>query len=114
MPNCSVHLYAKFERDTYRLTLGEHLTAYMNDKAVTDLDSITGDSEITVKPAAGYELAEDAKWHVNSEEITPQPNDAYTFTMLADTEVSVDVKAGKYTIELDTDGVTGGTAEASQ
>lgn len=114
MPNRSVHLYAKFERDTYRLTLGEHLTAYVNGEAVTDLNAITGDSNVTVKPAAGYELAEDAKWLVNGEEITPQPNDAHTFPMLADTEVSVDVKAGKYTIELNTDGVTGGTAEASE
>lgn len=113
MPNRSVHLYAKFERDTYRLTLGEHLTAYVNDKAVTDLDSITGDSEVTVKPAAGYVLAEGAKWRVNGEEITPQPNGAYTFTLLADTEVLVDVKAGTYTIELD-DTVTGGKVKASE
>ena len=113
MPDRSVHLYAKFERDAYRLTLSEHLTAYVNDKAVTDSDAIAGDSEVTVKPAAGYQLAADAKWYVNGEEIAPQPNGAYTFLLLADTEVSAAVEAGRYTIALD-DSVTGGKAEASE
>lgn len=110
MPDHSVHLYAKFERDTYRLTLSEHLTAYVNNRAVTDLDAIAGDSEVTVKPAAGYQLAANAKWYVNGEEITPQPNGAYTFTLLADTAVSAAAEAGRYTIKLN-DTITGGTSK---
>lgn len=68
MPDDSVQLYAKFERDAYRLDLGEHLTAYINGKAVTDLNAITGDTNVTVRPAVGYSLAENAKWIVNGTE----------------------------------------------
>lgn len=100
MPNGSVQLYAKFERDTYALTLGGHLTAYVKDEPVTDLTAITGDTEVTVKPATGYSLAENAQWLVNDETATSAAGDAYTFRMTADTRINVAVEAQTYTVTL--------------
>ena len=113
MPDSSVQLYAKFERDTYRLTLGEHLTAYADGKAITGLDAITGDTEVTVKPATGYALAENAKWQVNGKEKTAEADGSCKFSITADTSVTADVAAQTYTVTLN-DEVTGGTAEATQ
>ena len=113
MPDSSVQLYAKFERDTYRLTLGEHLTAYADGKAITGLDAITGDTEVTVKPATGYALAENAKWQVNGEETTAEADGSCKFSITADTSVTADVAAQTFTVTLN-DEVTGGTAEATQ
>ena len=115
MPDSSVQLYAKFERDTYRLTLGEHLTAYADGKAITDLDAITGDTEVTVKPATGYALAENAKWQVNGEETTAEADDSCKFSITADTTVTADVAAQTYTVTLNAASPeNGGTAEATQ
>ena len=113
MPDSSVQLYAKFERDTYRLTLGEHLTAYADGKPITDLDAITGDTEVTVKPATGYALAENAKWQINGEETTAEADGSCKFSITADTAVTADVAAQTYTVTLHGE-VTGGTAEATQ
>ena len=113
MPDSSVQLYAKFERDTYRLTLGEHLTAYADGKAITDLDAITGDTEVTVKPATGYALAENAKWQINGEEKAAEADGSCKFSVTADTTVTADVAAQTYTVTLNGE-VTGGTAEATQ
>ena len=115
MPDSSVQLYAKFERDTYRLTLGEHLTAYADGKAITDLDAITGDTEVTVKPATGYALAENAKWQVNGEETTAEADGSCQFSITADTAVTADVAAQTYTVTLNAASPeNGGTAEATQ
>ena len=115
MPDSSVQLYAKFERDTYRLTLGEHLTAYADGKAITDLDAITGDTEVTVKPATGYALAENAKWQVNGEEKTAEADDSCKFSITADTTVTADVAAQTYTVTLNAASPeNSGTAEATQ
>ena len=115
MPDSSVQLYAKFERDTYRLTLGEHLTAYADGKAITDLDAITGDTEVTVKPATGYALAENAKWQVNGEETTAEADDSCKFSITADTTVTADVAAQTYTVMLNAASPeNSGTAEATQ
>ena len=113
MPDSSVQLYAKFERDTYRLTLGKHLTAYADGKAITDLDAITGDTEVTVKPATGYALAENAKWQVNGEEKAAEADGSCQFSITADTSVTADVAAQTFTVTLNGE-VTGGTAEATQ
>ena len=115
MPDSSVQLYAKFERDTYRLTLGEHLTAYADGKAITDLDAITGDTEVTVKPATGYALAENAKWQVNGKETTAEADGSCKFSITADTTVTADVAAQTYTVTLNAASPeNGGTAEATQ
>ena len=115
MPDSSVQLYAKFERDTYRLTLGEHLTAYADGKAITGLDAITGDTEVTVKPATGYALAENAKWQVNGEEKTAEADGSCQFSITADTTVTADVAAQTYTVALNAASPeNGGTAEATQ
>ena len=115
MPDSSVQLYAKFERDTYRLTLGEHLTAYADGKAITDLDAITGDTEVTVKPATGYALAENAKWQVNGEETTAEADGSCKFSVTADTTVTADVAAQTYTVTLNAASPeNSGTAEATQ
>ena len=112
MPDASVELYARFERDSYALTLSEGLAAYDGNGAVIEnLAAIPGDTNVTVKPAAGYELAEDAKWTVNGVELDPQPeNGEYTFTIKANTSVSVGVTAQTFHVALSLDGVTGGTA----
>ena len=115
MPDSSVQLYAKFERDTYRLTLGEHLTAYADGKAITDLDAITGDTEVTVKPATGYALAENAKWRVNGEETTAEADGSCKFSITADTTVTADVAAQTFTVTLNAASPeNSGTAEATQ
>ena len=111
MPDESVQLYAKFERDTYALTLGPHLTAYVNDTIITDLDAIPGDTQITIRPQPGFLLCEGAQWTVNGIALNPQPtDDAYTFTLTADTSISVDVAAQTFAVALDITGLTGGTA----
>ena len=115
MPDSSVQLYAKFERDTYRLTLGEHLTAYADGKAITGLDAITGDTEVTVKPATGYALAENAKWQVNGEEKPAEADGSCKFSITADTAVTADVAAQTYTVTLNAASPeNSGTAEATQ
>ena len=115
MPDSSVQLYAKFERDTYRLTLGENLTAYADGKAITGLDAITGDTEVTVKPATGYALAKDAKWQVNGEEKTAEADGSCKFSITANTTVTADVAAQTYTVTLNAASPeNGGTAEATQ
>ena len=115
MPDSSVQLYAKFERDTYRLTLGEHLTAYADGKAITDLDAITGDTEVTVKPATGYALAENAKWQVNGVEKPAEADGFCKFSITADTTVTADVAAQTYTVTLNAASPkNSGTAEATQ
>nr|WP_302657292.1 S-layer homology domain-containing protein [uncultured Agathobaculum sp.] len=115
MPDSSVQLYAKFERDTYKLTLGEHLTAYADGKSITDLDAITGDTEVTVKPATGYALAENAQWQVNGEEYTAEADSSCKFSITADTSVTAEVAAQKYTVTLNAvSPADSGTAEATQ
>lgn len=115
MPDSSVQLYAKFERDAYRLTLGEHLTAYADGKAITGLDAITGDTVVTVKPATGYALAKDATWQVNGEEKPAEADGSCKFSITADTTVTADVAARTFTVMLNAASPeNSGTAEATQ
>lgn len=117
MPGSSVRLYAKFARDTYKLDLSENLAAYDADgKIISDISRITGDSVITVKPAPGYKLAENASWNVTGSSYE-SVNDAglnagIKITMTSDTAVSADVAAGSYNITL-VQPVEGGSAESS-
>ena len=117
MPGSSVRLYAKFARDTYKLELSDNLSAYDADgKQISDLTKITGDSVITVKPAPGYKLTENASWNVTCssyENINDEAlNAGIKITMTADTSVSTDVAAGEYNISLN-QAAAGGSAEAS-
>ena len=99
MPDNSVELIAKFERDPYALTLSDGLAAYVDGERVTDLTAIPGDSVVTVKPAPGFELSDGAVWTVNGVALDPQPEGSeYTFTLTADTSVSVDVTAQEFTV----------------
>ena len=100
MPDDSVQLYAKFERDAYRLDLGEHITAYINGKAITDLAAVTGDTEVTVRPAVGYSLAENAKWIVNGAKQDAADDGSYTFNIISDTNIEADVDAQTYTVTI--------------
>lgn len=114
MPDSSVSLAAKFERDSYKLTLGRGLEAFADGKKITDLAAVKGDTSVTVKPAAGFALAADAQWTVNGALLDPQPeNGEYTFTMTADTEISAAVNAQKFEITLNNENLTGGTASSS-
>lgn len=114
MPDASVQLYAKFERDTYEFTLGDNLTAYVNDEPVTDLTAITGDTEVTVKPAIGYSLTADAKWFVNDVEQTAEDDGTCKFSITEDTTVTAEVEAQTYTVTLNEVSPEGsGTAEAT-
>ena len=115
MPANNVKLYARFERDSYTLTLGEGLAAYdKNGAAIADLTAIPGDTEVTVKPAEGYELNENAQWLFNGEALDPQPTGGeYTFVMTADASVSVAVTAKTFTVALAADSITGGKAGLS-
>ncbi len=117
MPGSSVRLYAKFARDTYKLELSDNLSAYYADgKQISDLTKITGDSVITVKPAPGYKLTENASWNVTGSSYKNINDEALNagikITMTADTSVSTDVAAGEYNISLN-QAAAGGSAEAS-
>lgn len=113
MPNNSVQLYGKFERDTYKLTLGENLTAYVDGKAVTDLDAITGDTVVTVKHATGYQLASENDWTIDGATATTQTKDALIFSIVSNTTVTANVSAQPFQITLNTEGLIGGTASAT-
>ncbi len=117
MPGSSVRLYARFARDAYKLDLSENLAAYDADgKPVSDTSKITGDSVVTVKPASGYKLIENASWNVigsSYENVNDADlNAGIKITMTADTSVTADVAAGAYNIAL-TQADVGGHAEAS-
>ena len=113
MPDSSVQLYSKFERDAYKLTLGENLTTYVDDKAVTDLSAITGDTVVTVKPATGYQLASVEDWTITGADATTKTESELTFYIVSDTTVTANVSAQPFQIALNTEGLIGGTASAT-
>ncbi len=115
MPDSSVQLIARFERDTYQLTLGDHLTAYdENGNEIADLTAITGDTKITVRPETGFHLSEGAEWTLEgAEKDDASTEDALVFVLTQDASVSVSVEAGKFPVALDMENMTGGTAEVS-
>ena len=113
MPDSSVQLYGKFERDAYKLTLGENLTAYVDGEIVTDLSAIPGDTMVTVKPATGYQLASADDWTITGADATTKTADALTFSIVSDTTVTANVSAQPFQIALNTEGLIGGTASAT-
>lgn len=113
MPDSSVQLYGKFERDAYKLTLGENLTAYVDGEIITDLDAITGDTVVTVKPATGYQLESADDWTITGADATTKTADALTFSIVSDTTVTANVSAQPFQIALNTEGLIGGTASAT-
>ena len=115
MPDSSVQLIARFERDTYKLTLGDHLTAYdENGNEIADLTAIPGDTKITVKPENGFHLSEGAEWTLEgAEKDDASTEDALVFVLTQDASVSAAVEAGKFSVALDMENVTSGTAAVS-
>ena len=113
MPDSSVQLYSKFERDAYKLTLGENLTAYVDGEIVTDLDAITGDTVVTVKPATGYQLESAEDWTITGADATTKTESELTFSIVSDTTVTANVSAQPFQIALNTEGLIGGTASAT-
>ena len=115
MPDSSVQLIARFERDTYKLTLGDHLTAYdENGNEIADLSAIPGDTKITVRPENGFHLSEGAEWTLEgAEKDDASTEDALVFVLTQDASVSAAVEAGKFPVALDMENVTGGTAAVS-
>ena len=114
MPDSSVQLYAKFERNTYALTLGEHLTAYVDGEIVTDLSAIPGDTVVTVKPATGYQLASAEDWTITGADATAKTESELTFSIVSDTTITANVSAQLFQITLnDVTPEGSGTAKAS-
>lgn len=98
----SVVLNAVFARDSYTLTLDEHLRGqYYADTdnnsttpdelvTVSSGASIPGDTEVTVIAAPGYVLADEPAWTVDGTvlETPPATPGKYTFIIKADTTVT--------------------------
>lgn len=102
-------LYAVFERDSYKLTLGDNLTAYymydhdensktpMIEKYVTSGSQVTGDTLVTVMPKTGYQVKAGATWKNNYVD-TLSPDSTYSFTMLGDTRIDVQTENLTYNV----------------
>lgn len=113
MPNTRVTLNAVFERDICALTLGEHLAAYdAEGNLLTKTDAIAGDTQITVRPALGYEFAP-GSWTVNGESLAADPGEeGYTFTLVDDTTINAEMSVGTYNITV-TQPQEGGSAQST-
>jgi hypothetical protein len=123
MGNVPTRLLAVFERDSYTLTLGDHLEAsymYDHDHIVTTPDieavvssgaSIPGDTVVTVRAVAGYRILPDELWYVDGQPVVATPDDpgtpdvdetvyysgeTYEFPILSDTTVSVATELQHY------------------
>lgn len=102
-------LYAIFERDSYRLTLGDNLTAYymydhddnsktpMIEKYVSSGAQITGDTVITVVPKTGYQVKPGATWKKDYAD-TLAAGSSYSFAMLKDTRIDVETENLTYNV----------------
>lgn len=113
MPESDAYLYPIFVRDSYVLTLGDHLRAgygwdHDNDTTTPDVTryvasgaKITGDTVVTVEATPGYEIPEGAEWTVDGEGIA-NTGSSYTFTMSKDTQISVETEQGKYDLSVST------------
>ena len=99
MPNTSIRIYGVFERDSYNLTLGDNLVAYSDDKVLDTSRPITGDTKITVKPAAGYEI--NGEWSATEGVLdTDTDENTFTFRLLKDTAVSAGSESGTYEVTV--------------
>ena len=130
MPDTNCYLTAVFVRDSYELTLDDHLTAsYLYDtdnnsstpdELVTAVsgNSIPGDTKITVTPALGYVVSSDTSGDpaVTHYLWSMQPGggsisgdgQSYTFTMTQPTKVGAQLKLQTFSVKY---GITKATDE---
>ena len=104
----SIALKAVFQRDSYTLTLEGDITAHYLRQDPADPNgpqiettivsgaSIPGDTEITAQPKTGYQAAEGAEFILNGE-ATGQ-SDSYTFSLKADSVLSLETQRNHYSI----------------
>ena len=104
----SIALKAVFQRDSYTLTLEGDITAHYKRQNPADPNgpqiettivsgaSIPGDTEITARPKTGYQAAEGAEFILNGE-ATGQ-SDSYTFSLKADSVLSLETQRNRYSI----------------
>ncbi len=104
----SIALKAVFQRDSYTLTLEGDITAHylrqdpanptgpQIETTIVSGASIPGDTEITAQPKTGYQAAEGAEFILNGE-ATGQ-SDSYTFSLNANSVLSLDTQRNRYSI----------------
>ncbi|HPF44309.1 MAG TPA: S-layer homology domain-containing protein [Syntrophomonadaceae bacterium] len=110
MPDDSCTLTAVFARDSYSLTLGEHLVAEAGGTVVSSGDLIKGDTLVNVSAASGYSVK---KWFVDgSEDSTIPVPETYSFTMQNDTEINAETEVLSFTVNYDLVGEGSITATA--
>ncbi|WP_019230314.1 S-layer homology domain-containing protein [Sedimentibacter sp. B4] len=102
-------LYAIFERDSYKLTLGDNLTAYymydhdeksntpMEKKYVNSGALVVGDTQVTVEPKVGYQVKSNATWKKDYVD-TLSTGSSYSFIMLKDTRIDVETENLSYNV----------------
>lgn len=107
-----IDLAAVFERDSYTLTLEGELTASYqtidpNDtskkltKPLKSGESVTGDTEITVAPKAGYAAATGETYQVNGKAVEAgklNADGSYTFPITENTKVSLKTDRAAFAI----------------
>lgn len=107
-----IDLAAVFERDSYTLTLDGELTASYqtvdpNDtskkltKSLKSGESVTGDTEITVAPKAGYAAATGETYQVNGKAVEAgklNADGSYTFPITENTKVSLKTDRAAFAI----------------
>ncbi|WP_283610665.1 InlB B-repeat-containing protein [Faecalispora anaeroviscerum] len=127
MPGTPCHLYAIFERDSYELTLDEHMkasywadtdhnTSTPNDQVfVSSGGMVPGDTVITVTPAAGYLASPTTStdpvtgltstqylWSAEPAQANGKiasDGQSYTFTMTQPTKITVPLELQKFTVK---------------
>ncbi|MCI5625524.1 MAG: hypothetical protein MR327_06525 [Clostridiales bacterium] len=109
----SIALKAVFQRDSYTLTLEGDITAHylrqdpanptgpQIETTIVSGASIPGDTEITAQPKTGYQAAEGAEFILNGE-ATGQ-SDSYTFSLTANSVLSLDTQRNRYSITATAD-----------
>lgn len=102
-------LYAIFERDSYKLTLGDNLTAYymydhdensktpMIERYIASGALVTGDTVVTVVPKTGYQVKSNATWKKDYVD-TLSTGSSYSFAMLKDTRIDVETENLTYNV----------------
>jgi len=96
-------LYAIFERDSYKLSLGNNLTAYymydhdgnsktpMIKKYISNGAYVVGDTLVNVEPKIGYQVKAGTIWKKDYVDTT-YIGSYYSFTMLKDTIIDVETE----------------------
>lgn len=128
MGSYSTNLVAVFERDSYQLDLGDHLTAtYLWDddedqtspeveKTVKGTVMVEGDKAVTVEASPGYEIAPGGKWYANGDAVLVRADDpntpedetvyytgqTYQFTMEEASRIEADTELQYYDVTVAT------------